>query len=184
MKYVVLTLLFFSSLISFAQNKTFKDYNFKELMTESKATFKMPRGFGEIPVTKKSAQFYQYAIRDTATGFEARYYIKPYHLHNEAAKDDSATYKSFVTIVSNISSSPHPDIQPVDPAHARADLHADYGLTSYFNPTSEFAPGYKSCVTMLIRKDNVGEIYIFMLFNTFDRETEIIIQDIIGSVDF
>lgn len=187
MKYLLVILLSLSSLIAFPQKKAFTEYTFKELMNESKAAFKMPRGFGEIPISPNVAQSYQYAIRDTITGFEARYFIKPHHLADmdrPAPDGDSATYKSFVSMVSVISVAAHPDIQTVEPAAARSDLNADYGLTSYFKPTPEFAPGFKNCITMVVRKDGVGEIYIFMLFNIFNRETEVIIHDIIASVDF
>jgi hypothetical protein len=150
-------------------------------------TFKMPRGFSEI--AQSHAPLHQYAIKDSATGFEARYFVRPYHLldNSERPADDSASYKSFVNTLSNISLTKTVaslNIMDVDRAHARIDFNADYGLSASFKPAPQYAPSFANCISMFIRKNNIGEIYIFMLFNVFNRETEVIIGDVLGSVNY
>ncbi|MGX7666751.1 hypothetical protein [Flavobacterium pedocola] len=190
MKYLAIALLFFGSLTSYSQKKEFRKYNFKELLTECNITYKTPRGFNETPVISDNGHLYQYAIKDSTTGFEARFYVKPYKIfyQNDPSYDkDPLTYNFFVSALLNTSGfvlPNYPDVKKFGPEIMKDDFNADYGLWSYFEPKSKFGEGYKNCEVFAIRKDTVGEVYIFMLYNIQNRETKIIRDDILSSIDF
>jgi len=190
MKYGLLVLLCFISLTSFSQNKKFSDYSFKELLAECKITFKVPRGFREVPVIPDNGHLYQYAIKDSSTGFETRYYIKPYSLffgNDTTFRKDPKTYNFFVSSLLNVSGYVLPEYPGVDATEReimKHDFNADYGLSSFFEPKSQFGEGYTYCLAFAMRKDNVGEVYIFMLFTIKNHETNIIVDDILSSIDF
>jgi hypothetical protein len=191
MKRIYSILILLISLKSFSQVKKFKDYNFKELLIESNLSFNIPRGFKETNIIQDNGQFYQFAIKDSLTGFEARYYIKPYSLffskNDKTFKEDSMTYNFFVTSLLNVSGYLLPNIPRIEvanPEYVKYDINADYGLSSFFEPKSKFGEGYKYCISIAIRKDGVGEVFIFMLYNIQNHETKIIIDDIFSSIDF
>lgn len=190
MKYIF-PFLFFITSLSNAQEKKFGEYTFQELLEASNLSFKIPRGFKETKIIKNNGHLYQLAIKDSATGFEARYYVKPYALffpkNDVTYKENPMTYNFFVSSLLNVSGfilPEYPHIDVVKPEYVKYDMNADYGLNSFFEPKSKFAEGYKYCLAAAIRKDSVGEVYIFMLYNIQNRETRIIIDDILSSVDY
>jgi hypothetical protein len=189
MKYCLITL--FAFLFGAAQaQKEFKDNNFSELLKECTAKFRMPRGFYEIPVIPDHGHFYHYAIRDSATGFEARYYLRPYKAFYEGAPvpDDPLTYSFFTASVLNASGYVLPNIPDIiafeNPESLKKEFGADKGWFSSFKPTSEFGRGFAYCTSVIMRKDGVGEYTIFQFFNTINRETEVISQDVLVSIKF
>ncbi len=170
------------SLMGISREALSQKYTFKQAVSERKITFKMPRGFSDLASNYTS----YYAIKDSTTGVEALY---SYNLLNaaKALADDSSSYKAFVARVSTIaaeSAIASLNIGNVDPGHAKTDFNADFGLTAFFKPSPEFVPSFSNCIAVLIKKNNVGEVYIFILFNVLNRETEVVIGDILGSVDW
>lgn len=178
--------------VSVSQTKQFKNYSYKELVQAIKVSIKIPRGFKETEIIPYNGHLYQYALKDSTTGFEVRYYIKPYALfygkNEKEYKTNPPTYQSFLSSVINISNTNVPENYPnvlvINPEYVKHDMNAEYGLSCLIETGSTFTEGYTYCEAHAVRKDAIGEIFIFMLYTISNHETSIIRDDIFSSIDF
>lgn len=185
--FIIITLLF--SVFNYSQNKNFKDYKYQELITECNLIIKVPRGFREVNIIKDNGHLYQYSLQDSTTGFQARYYIKPYKLffpkNDNTFINNPTTYNFFLSSLLNVTGNTYnPEIIEINPEYVKYDMNADYGLFSILETGSKFSEGFKYFEAHAIRKNKIGEVFIFMLYNTQNRETRIIRDDILSSIDF
>jgi hypothetical protein len=159
------------------------DVPFEILLKELHADFKMPEGFQETIVNKKLPVFYQYAIKDIASGFEVRYFLKPY---NRILKDYNVkefdprdhTYSLFLTTISNsaLESSIIPKIDVFEKEDVKKDFNADWGATTAYKPNIVFGGQANFSAALVIKKDNVGEIYVFWLFTDVKNQQPLMMK--------
>lgn len=190
-KYLFIVFLVFIVLFKtntcLSQTKKFHEYNYNELVEALNVKIKVPRGFHETPIIENNGHLYQHALKDSTTGFEVRYYLRPYKLFydKKTEKDYKIdTYIFFMSSIYNISQNSSHDIIVINPEYVKHDMNAEYGLSSLVETGQKFTEGYKFCEAHAVRKDSVGEIFIFMLYNIQNRETQIIRDDIFSSLDF
>ncbi len=190
-RYLVLSFFLFTLLLKTnvctSQTKKFHEYNYKELVEALNVKIKIPRGFNETQIIENNGHLYQYALKDSTTGFEVRYYLRPYKLFydKKTEKDFKIdTYIFFTSSIYNISQNSSNEIIIINPEYVKHDMNAEYGLSTLVETGQKFTEGYKFCEAHAVRKDLVGEIFIFMLYNIQNRETQIIRDDIFSSLDF
>lgn len=175
-----LVLIFFSA---FCQNtKSAIDLPFDTLVKKCGLIFTMPEGFKETKVKKFGNGFYQYAIKHKS-GFEIRYYVKPYSVFYGSNTIDFSpntfTKNFFISMNLDVSGNVLPNIPQIDefPKEAVAhDFNGDYGATSAFKPNSEFGKGFEFCSTFTIRKDNIGEVIVFWMFTEMMKQEPLMRQ--------
>ena len=158
---------------SWAQLK--KD-TFSNLLAENKLLFSIPNGFTTIKVKENYNVFYQYAISDTNSNFEIRFFIKS--LKN-LLKDtvtfnpNNFSYNFLGSMALNASGNILPDIPQIDLFSKEAvknEFNANWGGTTAFNPKTEFGKGFSFCALNCLRLDNVCEVYIFYMFDDLPNQ--------------
>jgi hypothetical protein len=180
MKKFFLTQLFTLTLCAaFCQDqKSPLDLPFDVLLKKCGLTFTMPKGFKETKVQKFESGLYQYAIKHKS-GFEVRYYIKPYSVFfqndtSEFARNPNQWTKNFfISTNLNVSGAVLPNIPEMDEfpkEGVKAEFGGDYGLTTAFPPKSDFGKGFEMCATFVVRKNDVGEFMAFFMFTNKDQE--------------
>jgi hypothetical protein len=58
-----------------------------------------------------------------------------------------------------------------------AEFNADDGLTCAVTLDSEFGQGYQYCMINVVHKDNLGDVYIFILFDDYKVLPSILAND-------
>lgn len=120
-----------------------------------------------IPVNKNSNVKYQYAVKHDTLDFEIRFLITDI---NQALNlpQDKRSLSLFTSKVINASGSVLPSIpkiQEFGSKTAKQEYNADWLATSSFTTTSNFTSNFKYCSVIALRKNEVGEAYMFFLFN-------------------
>lgn len=192
MKYSVL--LFFGFFLVHAQaqvdpskalDSAFNSLNrntFKELLEENQLEFTMPKGFKKVKVKKNDNVFYQYAIKDKKSGFEIRIFIRPYgKLMEDTTKfnPNLYTYNMLAVMALNASGNlinkiPQIDLFPKE--GAKKEFNADWGATTAFSPNTSFGEGFNFCALNCLRKDDVGEVYIYYLFTDVQNQQQLLLD--------
>ncbi|MDJ1466930.1 hypothetical protein [Xanthocytophaga flava] len=62
-----------------------------------------------------------------------------------------------------------PQIDVFDSQSVKYDFNSDWGATAAFKPGSSFGEGFEFCSAQVIKKNDIGEIYIFWLFTDFKK---------------
>ncbi len=153
--------------------------DFMQLIKENGLEFNLPAGFQPTAIQTDSKVPYHYAVKDTATGFEIRYFVNPYAKNGNASRSEDHTYNLFVATVLEASGTEFSELPRIDalPGHAiERDFHGNYGAMSAFEPQSEFGKGFGFCAARVIRKDQVGEIYIFWLFTDVEKQNTMLMK--------
>jgi hypothetical protein len=177
----ILSLILFSLTCNSQDNKL--DLPFETLLKELHADFKIPDGFEKTTVNKKLPVFYQYAIKHIASGFEVRYFLKPY---NRILKDYNVkefdprdhTYSLFLTTIANSAAEPTtiPKIDVFTKEDIKKDFNADWGATTAYKPNILFGSQANFSAALVIKKDDVGEIYVFWLFTDVKNQEALMMK--------
>jgi len=146
-------------------------------------TFKMPVGFEEVPVIANNDVAYEYAIRDKAGSFEARYVIWPVdttaRTMNVFGVNPNTVFSGMLQgMIGDISGGQDDKAVPFESSEARRDFNAHASATALVNVNSGFGKGYSYCRITAIHRDNIADAFIFYLFN--DRSE---LQNIMNRTD-
>jgi hypothetical protein len=171
---------------AFAQSNVAR---FEYALNPCGAVFKMPRGFYEIPLPANDSVS-QFAIKDSTRKFEARYSIIPYSIAfpNDEHSLDTLTFARFDSAIRLYAKGIPNGLKYITPyltdGSLKKESGADRGWYSIFYPKPEFGGDYLYCLAVVMRKEGVGEFYIFELFTENDREMLVIIEDVRMSLKF
>jgi hypothetical protein len=132
----------------------------------------------------------QFAIKDSTRKFEVRYSILPYKLAfpDNRSSLDTLTFTRFNSAIRLYAKGipngmKYINSYPTD-GSLKKEFGADGGWHSIFYPKPEFGGDYLFCLALVMRKEGVGEYYIFELFSQNDRETQVMIEDVMMSLRF
>jgi hypothetical protein len=132
--------------------------------------FKMPTGFEEVPVIPNNDVAYEYAIRDKAGNFEARFIVWPVdataRTMNDFGLNPNAVFSGMLEgMIGDISGEADNKVVPFDTSDAKKDFNANAGATAFVTVKSAFGKGYSYCRINAIHRDNVADAFIFYLSN-------------------
>jgi len=177
MKKIIVLLALIFPLLIFSQNKENEEFN--SLLKKCDLTFEMPKGFYKVPIVENKDVRYQFAMKDSVTNTEIRFYINSFaddfygKIDTTAFNPNKMTRNFFTSIVLNASGQIIPNVPPIFKMEKRdiwLTYSADNGATSKFNPNSDFGKGYTDCIASIVQKNNVGFFCIFWLFNELDQD--------------
>jgi hypothetical protein len=178
-----------SLIVGFSATAQSNEKKFDYFLNACGAIFKMPRGFSEIPLPSTDSVS-QFAIKDSVRKFEARYSIMPYKLAfpDDNYSLDTLTFARFDSAI-RLYAKGIPNGMKYINSYAtdgslKKEFGADRGWFSVFYPKPEFGGDYLFCLAIVMRKEGVGEYYIFELFSDNDHETQVIIEDVMLSIKF
>lgn len=148
--------------------------------------FTLPEGYVEVPVQKNRDMSYEFAIRHPTQKFEVRYAVRPISQESvkeyrewAAKKDKGGKFLTdpnvrfrglFQAILSNITqrTGAATKTQPFPEKAVKEEFAADSGAVAVSNMKSQFGSGYKQCLMVGIHKNDVGDIFIFYLYDNPD----------------
>lgn len=157
------------------------DTTFNNLVQNTNLVFTMPEGFKTTKIKKNDNVFYQYAIKADNSNFEVRLFIKNFK-QMETKKTDldffnKFSYNFMTSTTLNASGNVLPDIPQIDlfpEKDVKNDFNADWGATTAFVPKSEFGKGFNFCVFNSLRLNNIGEVYIFYMFDDMPKQQSLL----------
>lgn len=163
--------LFFTSLLFHnsvnAQNLPKK---FQQLLNETHMRYSIPHGFTTTAIIENGDVAYDFAVKSKTKKLEIRYRIWP-------TKDNSMTNPMLITMALNISNGEAIEPQSYPPSSVKEEFGADNGSTVMVFTNSEFGKGYKACLIFVIHKNNIGDAYVFFLFDDPQILSEAIFTD-------
>jgi len=142
-------------------------------LQETEATFVIPDGFHMVPVRENPDVRYDFAISSEEVKLEIRFLLRPLN-------------KDIEEFIQRSSSGPHPNIYheallltmclnlsggticepvPFNPGEVKAEFNADAGFTTLVDLNSVFGRGFRRAVINVLHRDNVGDLYVFYLFD-------------------
>lgn len=154
--------------------------DFKQEVARLGGIFNEPDGYISVPPKKNLDMNYNYALKHPKVKYEVRYALRPIPKEIPKEKANKLLDVSVFSITRNIAQSGSiKNSQSLDPKYKRT-FGADDGISAVVeNMTSDFANGYKNCMLIGIHKDNIGEFYIFHLFDNNDD-----VKQYIGEIFF
>lgn len=154
----------------------------KILLEKTDMTLEIPEGFIETDIIENNHMNYDYALKDTTDKFEVRYSIHPltemvkeYEEWEKTKKEGdirihpNKMYPAVASAVAFNISGKMANLSPFNDEAVKNEYHADKGGVTGVDPKEAFAGGYKSCLMLVLQKDDVATAYIFFLAN--DKET-------------
>ncbi|MDF2456860.1 MAG: hypothetical protein K0R51_2853, partial [Cytophagaceae bacterium] len=152
------------------------DTTFDSLVIENKLKVSIPDNFIRVDLKKNRNVVYQYAVKDKASNFEIRIFIKSF----KQLMKDSAVFNpnrfsknALVSMSLNASGNILPNIPQIDefpPEAVKNEFNADWGATTAFAPNSEFGKGFNFCVLNSFRLNDTCEAYVFYLFDDMPNQ--------------
>ena len=161
--------------------------DFERKVADLGGVFTLTNGFVAVTPKDNDAMKYDYAIRDAQNKYEVRYALRPIpkemfeqyrnrvanHGTNGVGVDPNSNlyFKAeYLAIMFNISDSHSlnsfkQSAKEFNSEAVKAEFGADSGVTSFIPyMTPQFAQ-YKHCLMVGLHKTNLGQFYIFFLFN-------------------
>ena len=123
--------------------------------------FTLPPGFVPTAVAKNPDVLYDYAIRPDSGNLEIRYRIWP----EEKGRTSVPLDMMVRTMALNIGNGKAVEPQYATAEDARKEFNADAGCAVVVPVDSDFGKGYKYCLIWAVRKNGVGDAYIFFLYS-------------------
>ncbi|MFV0418682.1 MAG: hypothetical protein ACK5KT_08140 [Dysgonomonas sp.] len=153
----------------------------KDLLDKAGMTLNVPEGLIEAEIIENNHMNYEYALKHPKGEFEIRYAIRPLgemvkdHEEWEKNKKEgdirihpNEMYPAVGSAVAFNISGKMANLSPFDDEAVKKEYYADKGGVTSVEPRDSFANGYKTCLMIVIQKDNVATAYIFLLAN--DKE--------------
>lgn len=180
---LILILIFIISL-SFSFHKEHQQ-DFEKRLDKYHLKFDKPDNFKEIQIREDTELNYHYALKHNSKDFEIRFLVNNINEKLDLP-DDERSFSFFTNVVLNASGQiiPNiPEIKVLDPYLAQKDYNADWLANSTFFADSDFSKGFDYCSVVGIRKNDISETYIFLLFSDKDDAVQII-PNVITSLRF
>jgi hypothetical protein len=159
--------------ISFGQNtdSTKTKISFEDKIEKCNIAFIRPDNFTETAVIENRDQYYDYAIKHKDLKLEIRYFIRSYDsLTIKLSKGaPQMVWGLFMTTVMNMTRGKRSDFNEFPTEAVKKEFGADWGATTSVKLDCEFGKGYKYATLTTIHKDNVGDIYIFYLYDDIKK---------------
>jgi len=153
-----------------------KKISFNDVLNKYSLQLTIPENFSEVPVKNNSAIKYQYALKHDSLDFEIRFLITGINKALDLP-DDKRSLSLFTSIVLNASGEVLPNIpkiQEFGSGLAKVDYNADWVANSSFLSKSKFSEGFSYCSVIALRKNQIGEAYIFFLFNDKNQGAKLV----------
>jgi hypothetical protein len=159
---------------------------FLQLLERASMKFDEPTGYKRINPIENNQMNYEIAYKHPTKRFEVRYAIRPMdnllkeHQIREKSKNKgdinihpNKWYKSvFEATILNISGGQLPEYSIFDKEAVKREFNADWGATVGVTLEKEFGQGYKYCLVVFIHKDNLGDAFVFYLYDNKDLISE------------
>jgi len=150
-------------LISLFVNAEAKD-SFATLLAKCSVSFTFPKSFLPLGVRKNGDVEYDFAIKSKTNDVEIRYAIWSF----DQMQQRNDLYISLLqTMCLNISGGKLAQANHFKHEDVATEFNADDGLTCIIPTNSEFGQGYKFCMINVIHKENIGDVYIFFLYDDY-----------------
>lgn len=181
------TKIIFPVFLLFCFNLSSRAADFKQAISKLGLVLSVTKDYKVVAPKKNGDMEYDYAVRHTKKKYEVRYALRPI---TEQTKNDYKEYlknrdkdksrimldpnslfdAEFQAVMLNITQAgTAKKPQPFNPNSVKAEYGADSGLTTFIQDmNSEFAGEYKNCLMVGIHKTDIGQVYIFHLFDNFD----------------
>jgi hypothetical protein len=170
MKNIILTILL---VITISANSIAQE-SFSELLAKCSLSFTFPNSCIPLRVKQNPDVYYHFAMMLKTNKIEIRYTIVPF----EKMERKNDLYEPYLqTMCLNITGGKMAEIQHFKHEDVSAEFNADDGLTCAVLLDSEFGKGYKYCMINVIHKDNLGDAYIFFLFDDYRILPSILTND-------
>ena len=155
---------------------------FVELLDRAKMKFTEPNGYKRNDPIENEQMNYELAYKHSNKRFEVRYAIRPMDnlLKEYNAREKNKNkgdinihpnkwYKNvFEATILNISGGQLPEYSIFDKEAVKKEFNADWGATVGVTVGKEFGQDYKYCLVVFIHKDNLGDAYVFYLYDDKD----------------
>jgi len=130
-------------------------------------------GYREVKVDTSLNIRYDYALADPQGSFEIRYKINPaaggLARPDADAKKQDALYKSnLMAICFDITRTQKMSYQPFPREYMKSAVNADMGGRALLQGGSTFSKGFQHVYMLTFYKTNIGQIFVFYLFNGQD----------------
>jgi len=182
-KLLPIFLLFISSSLLAQPFRPNDQKDFSTLIEENNMTFTMPKGFYEVPVRENNDLQYHYAMKDSATGNEMRYYVysdtNSYENTYGVPLNNDIMVNIFYSILMKVSGASKdnlPKVTQLKDRDMKIDYDANNGALSEFKLKSDFGKGYTYCIMKFVHKEDVGFFFVFWMFNYFTDKYRAIVD--------
>jgi hypothetical protein len=170
MKNIILTIL----LITIISANSIAQESFSELLTKCSLSFTFPNSCIPLKVKQNPDVYYHFAMMPKTKRIEIRYTIIPF----DQMQHRNDLYESYLqTMCLNITNGKMTKVEHFKREDVSAEFNADDGLTCAVPLDSEFGQGYQYCMINVLHKDNLGDVYIFFLFDDYKVLPSILAND-------
>lgn len=155
---------------------------FLKLAETNGFAFARPDGYREVAPVRNRDMLYDYALVDSKKKVELRFALRPLSKKELDAYEEwkinrpkgtiltdpnQGYMTSFLAVALNVGQlGAIPPQQHFPPDAVKREFGADDGLlTTLVGPKSQFSRGYKQILVFVIHKRDVGEGYVFVLFD-------------------
>jgi hypothetical protein len=140
---------------------------FSKLLESTNMQFTVPPGFDIVPVRTNEDVVYNIALKSKTKKLEIRYRIIPIReVNDKSGQQRNQVYLGmFLAMGMNVSGGTTPEYQMYPEGSVREEFGADAGATSVVSCDSDFGKGYAKCLISVIHRDDIGDAYVFYLFD-------------------
>lgn len=152
--------------ISYSQIKSFA-----ETLKSANMQFELPENHKEVSTIPNRSMLYSYAYQDEAKNYEVRYRIDLIDSNYNQANNPA----TMLAVLFNISdkSLEIPElskrIMVIKPELVKQDFNGDAAFASLIKTTKDFSTEYSNCFMTLLYKTDVANVWMFILFNDFEK---------------
>jgi hypothetical protein len=163
--------------------------DFEEKVKSLGLEFSKPEGYEEVAPKQNGDAAYDYALRHPTKKYEVRYSLQPIpagalqkYKEWSAKENKDGTIMTdpnlmfelkFRAIMANITGKGDAGpSQHFNPESVKAEFGADSGIVAPTEMNSQFGEGYKMCLLVGIHKKDIGDVFIFHLFDDLSEIKE------------
>jgi hypothetical protein len=185
MKKYILILTVWLPMLLFSQDSLPK--SIIEKLQRAKAEFKVSENYKTTDIINNNQMSYDFAIINKEKKVEIRYTIRPMDSLIIQKKNNPTSIMvdlnimskaNFFAIAHNISDGIY-KTQPInyDTTSSKKDYNANWGMMILVQPARQFANNYQNCFFVALHKNDIGDLYIFYLFEDVKDLQSILIRD-------
>ena len=160
MKKIFIHILLLISLFVYAEAKD----SFAALLAKCSVSFTFPKSFLPLGVRQNGDVEYDFAMKSKTDDIEIRYAIWSF---DQMQQRNDLYIGLLQTMSLNISGGKLAQANHFKHEDVTIEFNADDGLTCVVPNNSEFGQGYKFCMINVIHKENIGDVYIFFLYDDY-----------------
>jgi len=144
--------------------------SFTEKIEHCNINFIQPEGFEETEIIENPDQSYDFAIKHKELKVEIRYFIRAYDETEIEFNRTAPNIKGamFMATIMNMTHGKSSEFEEFPPDAVKKEFGADWGATSIVELDCEFGKGYKYCTLTTIHKNDIGDVYVFYLYDEIE----------------